>query len=86
MSTCILIIGLGAELLTPLRDTFVGTEGVHVIRGGLFLIGGVWSIWLGDRILRRQGLPLDKRWMLLLPGVAGSLFVGFGWWPAIFGL
>ena len=86
MSTCILIIGLGAELLTPLRDTFVGTEGVHVIRGGLFLIGVVWSIWLGDRILRRQGLPLDKRWMLLLPGIAGSLFVGFGWWPAIFGL
>lgn len=81
-----LIIGLGAELLTPLRYTFVGMEGVHAIRGGLFLIGVVWSIWLGDRILRRQGLPLAKRWMPLLPGIAGSLFVGFGWWPAIFGL
>lgn len=81
-----LIIGLGAELLTPLRYTFVGMEGVHVIRGGLFLIGVVWSIWLGDRILRRQGLPAAKRWMPLIPGIAGSLFVGFGWWPAIFGL
>ncbi|WP_053239680.1 4Fe-4S binding protein [Pleomorphomonas koreensis] len=81
-----LIIGLGAELLNPLRDTAIGIEGVHVIRGGLFLIGVVWSIWLGDRILKRQGIDLSKRWLPLLPGIAGSLFVGFGWWPAIFGL
>lgn len=81
-----LIIGLGAELLMPLRDTFVGMEGVHLIRGGLFLIGVVWSIWLGDRILKRQGIDVSKRWLPLLPGIAGSLFVGFGWWPAIFGL
>lgn len=81
-----LIIGLGAELLNPLRYTMVGIEGVHIIRGGLFLIGVVWSIWLGDRILARQGLPLSRRWLPLLPGIAGSLFVGFGWWPAIFGL
>ena len=81
-----LIIGLGAELLNPLRNTAVGIEGVHVIRGGLFLIGVVWSIWLGDRILKRQGIDVSKRWLPLLPGIAGSLFVGFGWWPAIFGL
>jgi polyferredoxin len=81
-----LIIGLGAELLMPLRDTFIGMEGVHLIRGGLFLIGVVWSIWLGDRILKRQGIDVSKRWLPLLPGIAGSLFVGFGWWPAIFGL
>ena len=54
--------------------------------GGLFLIGVVWSIWLGDRILKRQGIDVSKRWLPLLPGSAGSLFVGFGWWPAIFGL
>lgn len=81
-----LIIGLGAELLNPLRNTFVGMTGVHVIRGGLFLIGIVWSIWLGDRILKQQGLPLSRRWLPQLPGIIGSLFVGFGWWPAIFGL
>lgn len=81
-----LFIGLGAELLDPIRHTILGLDGVHVIRGGLFMAGVVWSIWLGDRILARQGLSISRRWLPLLPGVVGSMAVGFGWWPAIFGL
>jgi polyferredoxin len=81
-----LIIGLGAELLNPLRHTFVGQGGVGAIRGLLFLAGLVWSIWLGERILARQKVALRWRWLPLLPGLAGSLAVGVGWWPAIFGL
>jgi polyferredoxin len=81
-----LIIGLGAELLDPLKHTFVGQTGIGAIRGGLFVAGLLWSIWLGDRILARQGIAAKWRWLPLVPGLAGSLAVGVGWWPAIFGL
>lgn len=81
-----LVIGLGAELLNPLRATVLGDFGVHAIRGGLFLGGIVWSVWLGWKILERQGVTANKRLLPLLPGLAGSLVVGIGWWPAIFGI
>ncbi|TPW28877.1 4Fe-4S binding protein [Martelella alba] len=81
-----LIIGLGAELLDPLRYTGLGEAGAGAIRGGLFLTGLIWSIWLGYRILERQQVSPLRRILPLLPGIAGSLFVGLGWWPAIFGL
>lgn len=81
-----LFIGLGAELLTPLHDGPFGDFGVHAIRGGLFATGIVWSVLLGWRILERQGVPSAKRSLPLLPGLVGSLLVGIGWWPAIFGL
>jgi hypothetical protein len=81
-----LVIGLGAELLNPLRHTMLGETGVHAIRGGLFLAGIVWSVWLGWRILARQGVAPETRWLPLLPGLLGSVLVGIGWWPAIFGL
>lgn len=81
-----LIIGLGAELLDPLKHTFVGPTGIGVIRGGLFAAGLAWSIWLGIRILARQKVAANRRWLPLMPGIAGSLAVGIGWWPAIFGL
>lgn len=81
-----LIIGLGAELLQPLHYTALGDTGIHLIRGGLFAIGVVWSIWLGYRILANQQVAVQHRWLPLMPGLAGSLFVGLCWWPAIFGL
>jgi hypothetical protein len=34
----------------------------------------------------RQGIAAARRWIPLLPGVAGSIAVGIAWWPAIFGL
>lgn len=81
-----LVIGLGALLFEPIRDTPLGPAGVQSVKGALFLAGVLWSIRLGNRILARQGVPPGRRWLPLLPGLFGSLAVSVGWWPAIFGL
>jgi len=81
-----LVIGLGGKLFDPLRYTPLGEAGVHGLKGALFVIGLLWSIRLGERILARQGVPAFRRWLPLLPGLVGSVAVGLGWWPAIFGL
>lgn len=81
-----LVIGLGGMLFEPIRHTALGMSGVHALKGGLFLLGVIWSIWLADRILVRQGVAAARRWIPLLPGVAGSIAVGIAWWPAIFGV
>ena len=81
-----LIVGLGSMLFEPLGMTPLGEAGV---RGGkvlMFLAGAIWTVWLGERILARQGVPAAKRWLPLVPGVLGSAVVGLAWWPAIFGL
>lgn len=81
-----LVVGLGGQLFTPLQ-LLAGSAAVGWAKGGLFLLGLAWSIWLGDRILRRQGVrPGLPRLVSLVPGVLGSLMVAAGWWPAIFGL
>jgi len=80
-----LVIGLGGELFEMLRYFGMGSEGIGYVKGVLFLASLVWSIHLGNRILARQGLNAIKRWIPLLPGLAGSLVVGLAWWPAIFG-
>lgn len=79
-----LIIGLGAMLFDPLRATPVGPVGIQILKGGLFILGVVWSVWLSQKILARQGVPARRRWLPILPGLAGSLFIGVCWWPAIF--
>jgi len=79
-----LIIGLGATLFAPLSLISENLPGL--IKLGLFIIGIIWSLWLGDRILKNQGVNVNKRWIPLLPGVTGSLVVGLAWWPGIFGL
>lgn len=81
-----LIIGLGNMLFDPIEDTPLGSTGVHAVKGMLFLLGVIWSVRLGERILARQGVPRSRRWLPLLPGLAGSTAVGLCWWPAIFGL
>ncbi|HVI52245.1 MAG TPA: 4Fe-4S binding protein [Candidatus Sulfotelmatobacter sp.] len=81
-----LVIGLGALLFDPIRFTPLGMAGVHALKGLLFLAALVWSVWLGERILARQGVATRRRWLPLLPGLAGSVAVGLAWWPAIFGL
>jgi len=81
-----LVIGLGGMLFDPIKETPLGMPGVQAVKGSLFLLGGLWSIWLGDRILARQGVRATRRWLPLLPGLTGSLAVGICWWPAIFGL
>ncbi len=81
-----LVIGLGGMLFDPIKNTPLGVPGMHALKGGLFLLGVIWSIWLADRILVRQGVAAARRWIPLLPSVAGSIAVGIAWWPAIFGL
>jgi len=78
-----LVIGLGTELFEPLRALADGAPGYA--KGLLFAAGVVWSLFLGGRILGRQGLPWRSRWLPMLPGAAGSLLVGVAWWPALFG-
>ncbi|WP_431854863.1 4Fe-4S binding protein [Azospirillum sp.] len=81
-----LVVGLGGKLFIPLQ-LLAGAPAVGAAKGGLFLLGLVWSLWLGDRILRQQGVrPGLPRLLPLAPGALGSLVVAAGWWPAIFGL
>jgi hypothetical protein len=81
-----LLIGLGGALFEPVAATPLGLGGVHALKGTLFVAGWLWSIRLGERILAGQGVPMTLRWLPLVPGVLGSVAVGVGWWPAIFGL
>jgi len=46
----------------------------------------LWSIYLGDRILHRQGISANVRWIPLIPGILGSVLVALAWWPALFSI
>lgn len=81
-----IIIGLGAVLFEPMKDTFIGVKGIHFIKAVLFVTGALWSLWLGERLLKQQRIPLARRWLPLIPGALGSAIIGLCWWPAIFGL
>ncbi len=81
-----LVIGLGGKLFEPLGFTPLGMGGVHAVKGTFFALGLLWSIRLGRAILCRQGVGGARRWAALLPGLLGSVLVGLGWWPAVFGL
>ena len=56
------------------------------VKAALFLVGVVWSIWLGERILVSGDVLRAKRWLPSLPGLAGIVATGIVWWPAIFGI
>ena len=80
-----LVLGLGADLFDLLRFAALEPPAIGYVKAGLFVLGLVWSIHLGNRILVRQGVSLQRRLIPLSPGIAGSLIVGAFWWPAIFG-
>jgi len=80
-----LIMGLGAELFEPLRLIGFDNFGIGLVKGGLFFLSLLWSIFLGYRILDRQGVARYKRWLPLIPGIMGSSIVAAAWWPALFG-
>ncbi|MGD2056584.1 MAG: 4Fe-4S binding protein [Gammaproteobacteria bacterium] len=81
-----LVIGLGATLFESLQAVGLDSTDIAWVKAALFLGGLLWSIWLGNRILVSQGVPAGRRWLPLVPGLAGSLFVGAAWWPGIFGV
>lgn len=80
-----LMMGLGAELFEPLRLIGFDNFGIGLVKGGLFTLSLMWSIFLGYRILGRQGVAAYKRWLPLIPGIFGSVVVAAAWWPALFG-
>ncbi len=81
-----LLIGLGGELFDSLRLVGLQADAIGSVKGGLFLAGLLWSLYLGERILARQGVAASRRGLPLLPGTLGSVLVGLAWWPAIFGI
>lgn len=81
-----LIIGLGGELFESMRVIGFESEHIGYSKGILFFASLLWSIYLGDRILARQGLNANKRWLPHIPGITGSVLVGLAWSPAILGL
>jgi len=79
-----LVLGLGTALFKPLGAIDPALPGA--VKGILFIAGLLWSLWLADRILLRQGVAFSRRWLPAVPGILGSLAVGAAWWPGIFGL
>jgi polyferredoxin len=81
-----LVIGLGAALFQSLNAVGLEIADIAWLKAALFSGGLLWSVWLGNRILGSQGVAVHQRWLPLLPGLAGSLFVGAAWWPGVFGV
>ncbi|MEH6576704.1 MAG: hypothetical protein V7731_06455 [Amphritea sp.] len=81
-----LIVGLGAELFEPLRHLGLNSDGIGMVKAILFAISLLWSLFLGYKILGRQGVAADQRWIPLVPGLLGSGIVALCWWPALFGV
>ena len=79
-----LILGLGAELFEPLRLIGLGTNGIGWVKGALFGLSLLWSIFLGYKILGRQSVKPGHRWLPLLPGILGSSIIAAIWWLALF--
>ena len=79
-----LLLGLGGDLFKNLSYIGLSTDGIALTKAVLFLLSIIWSLWLGDRLLKRQDLSAGRRWVTLIPGVLGSLVVGAAWYPAIF--
>lgn len=81
-----LVIGLGGELFDGLDHLGLGAHASADAKAVLFVAALAWSLWLGNAILRGQGLAPQARVLPLAPGLLGSLAVGGCWWIAIFGL
>lgn len=81
-----LVVGLGGGLFAALAWAGVPQTVLQAVRIGAFAVGILWSLHLGDRILRVQGLGPAARMGALLPGLLGSGTVAAAWWPALFGI
>lgn len=79
-----LLIGLAGGLFRNLHYVGLDNGGIALVKGALFIAGGLWSLRLGERLLARQGVPARWRWLALVPGALGSAAVGAAWYPAIF--
>ncbi len=82
-----IILGLGDTLFSTLQNTLQMNHLIlSTIKLMLFIGSIIWSIHLAKRLLTQQGVRGIRNWIALSPGIIGSLFIGFAWWPAIFGI
>ena len=80
-----LVLGLGSELFALLRSA-IGQTPTQCIEIALFAAGFLWSLVIGRRLLRRQGLAGARLALAMLPAAAGCAFAALAWWPALFGI
>lgn len=78
-----LLLGLGGGVFVALSRLGVGVDWVTGAKAVLLVFGAVWSLWLGDRILARQGLAPLARAVSLLPSLAANTALALPWAPAL---
>jgi polyferredoxin len=78
-----LLLGLGGELFDALTGLGAHETVIMGFKVATLAAGVAWSIALGARILRRQGLHGARMVPAMVPCVAGSLAVAAAWWPAV---
>ena len=81
-----LVIGLGGGMFQAMAWAGLPDAALRAIKIGLFAVGILWSLHLGNRILAGQGLTRLARPLALLPGLLGSTVIAAAWWPALFGM
>lgn len=80
-----LLLGLGGDVFVTLAA--LGCPLVLILSMKLALFGGgaLWSAHLGNRILASINVPARRRFVPLLAGLTGSIFLALSWYPALFG-
>ena len=76
-----LLLGLGGELFNSLPG-----QAVFVTKLILVAAAFSWSVYLGWKILRNQGLGKISASVSMLPGSCGISLVVAAWWPALTGV
>lgn len=78
-----LLLGLGGELFRALAFFGLGPSAISMLKEALLAGGMVWSAAISLRLLERQQVAANRRWIAALPGIAGSIAVAAFWYPAI---
>ncbi|HEY4344505.1 MAG TPA: 4Fe-4S binding protein [Parvibaculum sp.] len=80
-----LLIGLGGKLFDTAVAAGIPASEVGALKAALLGGAVIWGLVLATRILSRQGVSPRGRIAALVPGLIGSLFIAFCWWPAVIG-
>jgi hypothetical protein len=81
-----LVIGLGSELFQILPSLGLPVTLIPIVKLTLFALSTIWSLALGRRLLRVEGLSGSRQLVSLLPLAVGVCLIAAAWWPAIFGI
>ncbi len=80
-----LLLGLGGKLFDTVVAAGAPAALVGDFKAALLAGATLWGLALGARILAHQGVSFYSRMFALAPGLAGSIFIVFSWWPAVVG-